>query len=155
MQGILGPWVCEVIKSALSHIQADLGPSFSSAKNFLWAVSRGYFSSLQLHFYSVKWASSSLMPLYEDNIWCCLVAQSCLPFLWPPWTVAHLVSLSVRFPRQGYWSGLPLPTPGDLPDPGIEPTSTVAPVLAGRFFTSQPPGKSPLLGWWDSNEVNE
>ena len=41
-------------------------------------------------------------------------------------------------PRQEYWSGLPFPPPGYLPDPGIEPES---PVLAGRFFTTEPPGK--------------
>ena len=46
------------------------------------------------------------------------------------------------FPRQEYWSGLPFPSPGDLPYPGIEPTS---PALASRFFTTEPPGKS--LGW--------
>ena len=39
------------------------------------------------------------------------------------WTVAHQAPLSVGFPRQGYWSGLPFPSPGDLPDPGIEPQS--------------------------------
>ena len=42
------------------------------------------------------------------------------------------------FPKQEYWSGLPLPSPGDLPDPGIEPTS---PALAGGFFTTAPYGK--------------
>ena len=42
------------------------------------------------------------------------------------------------FPRQEYWSGLPLPSPGDLPDPGIE---LWCPALAGRFFTAEPPGK--------------
>ena len=55
-----------------------------------------------------------------------------------PWTVAHQTSLSMGFPRQEYWSGLPFPSPGDLPNPGIEPTS---PALAGTFFTSMPPGK--------------
>ena len=40
------------------------------------------------------------------------------------------------FSRQGYWSGLPFPSPGDLSDPGIEPASTVSPALAGVFFTS-------------------
>ena len=39
------------------------------------------------------------------------------------------------FPRQEYWSGLPFPTPGDLPDPGVEPVSLVSPALAGGFFT--------------------
>ena len=43
-------------------------------------------------------------------------------------------------PRQGYWSGLPCPPPGDLPDLGVEPTSPVSPALAGGFFTAEPPG---------------
>ena len=55
-----------------------------------------------------------------------------------PWTVTCQAPLSMGFPRQEYWSGLPLPSPGDLPDPGIEPKS---PALAGGFFTSEPPGK--------------
>ena len=55
-----------------------------------------------------------------------------------PWTVAPQVPLSMEFPRQGYWSGLPLLIPGDLPDPGIKPTSLLSPALAGRFFTTAP-----------------
>ena len=55
-----------------------------------------------------------------------------------PWTVAHQASLSMRFPRQEFWSGLPFPSPGDLPDLGIKPAS---PELAGGFFTTEPPGK--------------
>ena len=55
-----------------------------------------------------------------------------------PWTVVWQVPLSVGFPGQEHWSGLQLPSPGDLPDPGIEPPS---PALAGRFFTAEPPGK--------------
>ena len=46
--------------------------------------------------------------------------------------------LSMGFSRQEYWSGLPLHSPGDLPNPGIKPAS---PALAGRFFTTEPPGK--------------
>ena len=45
------------------------------------------------------------------------------------WTIAHQASLSVGFSRLGYWSGLPFPSPGDLPNPGIEPMSPVAPAL--------------------------
>ena len=52
------------------------------------------------------------------------------------WTVARQVPLSMRFSRQEYWSGLPFPPPGNLPNPGIEPTSPVFPTLAGRFFTT-------------------
>ena len=43
---------------------------------------------------------------------------------------------TMGFPRQEYWSGLPFPPPGDLPDPGIEPTSSVSPALAGGFLTT-------------------
>ena len=46
--------------------------------------------------------------------------------------------LSIGLPRQEYWSGLPFPSPGGLPDPGIKPES---PALAGGFFTTEPPGK--------------
>ena len=49
-------------------------------------------------------------------------------------TVAHQAPLFMRFSRQEYWSGLPCPSPGDLPHPGIEPESLVSPALAGRFF---------------------
>ena len=51
------------------------------------------------------------------------------------WTVAHQASLSMGFSRQEYWSGLPCPPPGDLPDPGIE-TSLMSLALAGRSFTT-------------------
>ena len=54
------------------------------------------------------------------------------------WAVAHQALLSMKFRRQEHWNGLPFPSPGDLPSPGIEPTS---PALAGRFFTSEPPVK--------------
>ena len=57
------------------------------------------------------------------------------------WTVACQALLSMGFSRQKYWSGLPFPSPRNLPDPGIEPAS---PALAGRFFTPEPLGK-PLL----------
>ena len=56
-------------------------------------------------------------------------------------TVAHQAPLSMGFPKQEYWSGLPLPPPGDLSDPGIKPTSCAGPALAGRFYTTTPPGK--------------
>ena len=49
-----------------------------------------------------------------------LVAKLCLT-LETPWTGAHQAPLSIRFSRQEYWSGLPFPSPGDLPDPGIKP----------------------------------
>ena len=63
------------------------------------------------------------------------VAQSCLT-LCDPWTVAHQAPPSTGFSRQEYWSGLPFPSPGDLPDPGIEPRS---PTLQADALTSAPP----------------
>ena len=55
-----------------------------------------------------------------------------------PWTVAYQASPSMGFFRQEYWTGLPFPSPGDLPDPGIEPRS---PALEADVLTSEPPGK--------------
>ena len=55
-----------------------------------------------------------------------------------PWTVAYQASLSMGFSRQGYWSGLPFPSSGDLPNPGIEPGS---PALQTDTLPSEPPGK--------------
>ena len=64
------------------------------------------------------------------------VAQLC-PNLCDPWTVAHQAPPSMGFSRQGYWSGLPFPSPGDLADPGIEPRSST---LQADALTSAPPG---------------
>ena len=55
-----------------------------------------------------------------------------------PWTIAHQAPPSMGSSRQEYWSGLPFPSPGDLPDPGIEPRS---PIMQADALTSDPPGK--------------
>ena len=55
-----------------------------------------------------------------------------------PWTVAQQAPLSMRLPRQEYWSGLAFPSPGDLLNPGIKPAPSA---LAGGFFTTEPPVK--------------
>ena len=73
----------------------------------------------------------------------CMHAQSRLT-LFDPMTVVHQASLSVKFPRQEYWSGLPFPSPGYLPNPGTEP---VFPALAGEFFIPEPPGKHLSPQW--------
>ena len=57
------------------------------------------------------------------------------------WTLACQAPLSMRFPRQEYWSGLPLPPPWDLPDPGTELTSPTSSALAGRFLITEPSRK--------------
>ena len=63
---------------------------------------------------------------------------SCVQLSATPWTATRQAPLFMGFCRQEYWSGLPFPTPGDLPDPGIKPESSV---FAGRFFTTEPPEK--------------
>ena len=59
--------------------------------------------------------------------------------------VAHQAPLPMGFPRQENWRGLPFPSPGDLPDPGIEPMSIISSALAGGLFTTEPPGKPRVL----------
>ena len=59
-----------------------------------------------------------------------------------PWAVAHQAPLAMGFSNQKYWSRLPFPSPGDLPDPGIEPAS---PALAGGFFTTGATREAPIL----------
>ena len=74
-----------------------------------------------------------------------------------PWTIAHQAPLSVGFSRQEYQSGLPFPTRGDLPDPGIEPTSLLSTCI-GRWalLPLTPPGKShPSLCRWVKRSLKE
>ena len=73
-----------------------------------------------------------------DPSWLRVQSLSRVRFFATPWTVACQAPLSMGFPRQEYWSGWPFPSPGDLPDPGIEPAS---PALAGGFFTTAPAGQ--------------
>ena len=65
---------------------------------------------------------------------CVLSRFNNVQFFATPWTVACQTPLSMGFSRQKYWSGLPCPSPGDLPHPRIEPSSLKSPLLAGRFF---------------------
>ena len=60
-----------------------------------------------------------------------------------PWTVAYQAPLSMEFSRQAYWSGLPFPSPGDLPNPGTEPRS---PALHADALPSEPPGNAECIG---------
>ena len=64
------------------------------------------------------------------------VSHSVLPDSATPWTVARQAPLSMGFSTQGHWSGLPLASAGDLPDPGIERVSLTSPALAGTFSTT-------------------
>ena len=76
------------------------------------------------------------------NVSCCVVVcvlDHVLLFA-TLWSIAHQAPLSMESSRQKYWSGIP--TPGNLPDLGIESVSPTSPALAGRLFTTEPPGKA-------------
>ena len=77
-----------------------------------------------------EWAVEGMGPCALGCVCACSVTRSCLT----------RAPLSMEISRQDYWSRLPFPTPGDLPNPGIEPTSLVSPALAGGFFTTESPG---------------
>ena len=79
-------------------------------------------------------AASSGPRNYTVCVCSCMLSH--VPLFVTLWTVAHQAPLSVGFPMQEYWTGLPLPPQGDLPDPGIKPVFLTSPVLAGRFFTT-------------------
>ena len=98
---------------------------------------KGMCSFLPLH---QKHPMSPASPIEEVCV-CVCVSHSVASDSFQPRTVAHQAPLSVEFSRQEYWSGLPFPSPGDLPDPGIEPMYPVSPPLVGRFFTTEPRGK--------------
>ena len=82
------------------------------------------------------------------SVTCVLSHFSCVQLFVTLWTVAHQTPLSMRFSRQDYWSRLPCPPPGALPDPGVKPTSLISPALAGGLFffffflPLAPPGKA-------------
>ena len=69
----------------------------------------------------------------------CVYVLSCVQLFAALWAVARQAPLSMGFPRQEFWSGLPFPTPGDLLDPGIKPAFSVSLMLAGRFFITKLP----------------
>ena len=78
------------------------------------------------------------------NITCMLSHFICVQFFATPWTVARQSPLSTGCSRQEYWSGLPGPSPGDLPDPEIEPSSLTSSALAGRFFNTSATREAPI-----------
>ena len=78
---------------------------------------------------------STVLPGLLDE--CAVLSHfNCVWLFAPSWTVARQALFSMGFSRQKYWSGLPCPPPGDLPDPGIKTASLTSPAVAGRFSTS-------------------
>ena len=85
--------------------------------------------SLKIFLHSLK------IQVLRRDAFSCVYVLSCVQLFATLWT-AFQAPLSMGFPRQEYWSGLPFPPPGDLPDPGIKPAFSVSLMLAGRFFTT-------------------
>ena len=92
-----------------------------TARGMKWCIGPFPISSNALYFILLLFYSLSGVRLFAN-----------------PWTLAHQAPLSMGFFRKEYQIGLPFPSPGDLPNPGIKPTS---PALASGFFTTEPPGK--------------
>ena len=86
--------------------------------------------------------------LADGIIFVCMCLLSCVQLFATLWTVAHQVPLCMGFFRQEYWSGLPFPSPGDRPDPGIKPGSSA---LQADSLPPEPPGKPSLLKQFHSS----
>ena len=112
-------------------------------------------SSAVVHPYLREWVSGPLGPESKDarvpyvkwciftyNLYMCIYSP--VQLFATPWTVARQAPPSMGFPSQEYWSGLTFPPPRDFPDTGVEPRSPASPALAGRFSTTEPPGKPDL-----------
>ena len=100
-------------------------------ENKLWESGR----MMRISYKGIYHTTERIEPVfYHNNKWsiCSVSSDS----LWPFGIIAYQAPLPMEFSRHKYWSRLPFPPTGGLPDPGIEPTSLVSPVLAGGFFTS-------------------
>ena len=94
------------------------------------------FHNPELHHRSVEMLKQSMaiFQIFLKYAACLLSCFSHVQLFVTPWTAAHQAPLFMGFSRQEYWSGLPCPPPGDLPNSGIEPVSLTSPPLARRFF---------------------
>ena len=113
---------CDFVWKALAMLSA-----LKLLQNSGWGISAGPHSSTSMLLTSLcAWVLSHFSSIQLSGA---------------PWTIAWQAPLSMRFSRQEYWSGLPFPSPRDLPHSGIKPVSLMSPALAGGFFTTEPPGK--------------
>ena len=124
-----------------------------SSISITWTLVRNAHFHILLHIYWIRNSGVGIQPSvvikknnspadYDlHNHFFVVSLPSCVWLFETPWTVACQALLSVGFPRQECWNGLPFPSPGDLPNPGMEPMS---PALTSRFiyfFTAESPGK--------------
>ena len=93
---------------------------------------------------ATPWTAACQASLSITSSWSLVKSLSRVRLFVTPWTAAHQAPQSMGFSKQEYWSGLPFPSPGDLPNPGIEPGS---PALEANTLTSEPPGKPQSSGF--------
>ena len=104
----------------------------------MWFLRRGHMWFLYRYFFSL----ASFGIFYLSLIFCSLKMRcvlSCFSHVWlfaTPWTIPHQSPLSMEFSRQEYWNRLPFPSPGDLPNPGMDLIFLMSPALVGGFFTT-------------------
>ena len=95
-------------------------------------------------------------PPRKPSMWMCVLSRfGRVWLLATPWTVACQAPLSMGFSRQEYWSWLPFPLPGDLPDPGVKPMSFSPPALGGGFFITSTTGEAPICEYTLTNCPSE
>ena len=125
---------CIGVRSSMHQIEfverSYIKKSLAILKCFCW-----------LHYFCLHSIQTSLPGLISLQITQCAQSLSRLQLFVTTWTAPHQAPLSMWLSRQGYWSRLPFPPPGDLADPRIKLVSPVFPALAGRLFTTVPPGK--------------
>ena len=140
---------CRQILYQLSHkrrprILEWVAYPFSSGSSWLRnrtrvsCIAGGFFTNWAIREAQIKFMSckeSLCQHVYYICV-CVLSRFSHVRLFVTPWPVAHQDPLSMGFSRQEYWSRFPCPPPGDLPDPGIKPTSLISPALAIEFFTT-------------------
>ena len=143
------PWFPPVVIVLVSDLLSICFPKFVSQNFCLYLVCNlPLIHSVALLSYNFAfiliqigvWGRNKYLCSRHHVLSCSVVSNSFAT----PWTVALQAPLSMGFSRQENWSGLPFPSPGDLPDSGIKPESPVSPVLAGQFFFTVLPG-SPVL----------
>ena len=102
---------------------------------------------LKVEKYVLKSVKVSMMSLLVQLCWCCLVALVLSDSFVTPWTITYQVPLFMGFPRQEYWSRLPFPSPGDLPNPRVEPASPAWQADSLPLSHLESPGTDPRKGW--------
>ena len=121
-----------------NRVWSGLVASLSTVNNRRWHFKLTFnFSEPACYSDLVVWRKCKMKAVLIIFTLCCAVlCLSHVRLFAAPWTVACQAPLSMGFSRQDYWSGLPCPPPGDLPDPGFTPASLMSPALAGSFFTT-------------------